>query len=107
MPSQLPPLHVLVRRTKTAAIVTLTGDVGHDTLAKLRDGLDSLHGNVVLDLSGVPFLDSSGLGVITATCTRLRAHGGDLRMRSPQDHVRRVLQRAGLADMVMGGPAPA
>jgi anti-sigma B factor antagonist len=104
MPSQLPQLHVRVTHATTAAIVILTGEVDLGTVTKLRDCLDVLDGNVVVDLFGVPFVDSSGLGVFAATCKRLRAAGGDLRLRSPQDHVRRVLELTGLESLVIGEP---
>jgi anti-sigma B factor antagonist len=107
MPSQLPQLRVRVQQATTAAVVILPGEVDLATLGQLRDCLDALDGNVVLDLFAVSFLDSSGLGVLAATRKRLRAQGGDLRLRSPQDHVRRVVEITGLGGMVIGGPPSA
>jgi anti-anti-sigma factor len=104
MPSRLPRLHVRATRASAAAIVTLTGEVDLGTVAKLRDCLDALDGNVVLDLFAVPFLDSSAMSVFAATRVRLLAGGGDLRLRAPQQQVRRVLAIGGLEAMVMGGP---
>ena len=38
---------------------------------------------MVLDLTAVPFMDSSGLGVIVACLKRLREIGGELALVSP------------------------
>ena len=48
-------------------------------LAAMDSGVDHL----VLDLTAVPFMDSSGLGVIVACLKRLREMGGDLAVVSP------------------------
>jgi len=48
-------------------------------LAAMDSGLDHL----LLDLTAVPFMDSSGLGVIVACLKGLREMGGDLAVVSP------------------------
>src|SRR6266568_40200 len=48
-------------------------------LAATESGVD----HVVLDLTAVPFMDSSGLGAIVACLKRLREIGGDLAVVSP------------------------
>jgi len=48
-------------------------------LAATESGVD----HVVLDLTAVPFMDSSGLGVIVACLKRLREIGGELALVSP------------------------
>jgi anti-sigma B factor antagonist len=47
---------------------------------------------IVLDLSGVDFLDSTGLGVIVGILKRVRTQGGDLRLAGAPDRVRRVFE---------------
>jgi len=48
-------------------------------LAATESGVD----HVVLDLTAVPFMDSSGLGAIVACLKRLREIGGELALVSP------------------------
>jgi anti-sigma B factor antagonist len=48
-------------------------------MAAMESGVD----HVLLDLTAVPFMDSSGLGVIVACLKRLREMGGDLALVSP------------------------
>lgn len=54
------------------------------------------HHNVVLDMSDVTFLDSSGLGVLIEIRNHARAHGTDLTLRAVPPVAYRVIELAGL-----------
>jgi anti-sigma B factor antagonist len=58
----------------------------------VRDGADRL----VLDLDGVDFLDSTGLGTILGALRRVRTNGGDLRIVSTQAGIARLFEITGL-----------
>ena len=67
------------------AVLTLKGDlIGEPEITDLRDKIHSLIGDkvkkVVMDLSGVNFVNSSGLGTLIAALTTVRNAGGDLRL---------------------------
>jgi anti-sigma B factor antagonist len=47
---------------------------------------------LVLDLSGVDFIDSFGIGVLVGALKRVRLLDGDLMMVVPEPRVRRVLE---------------
>jgi len=51
---------------------------------------------VMLDLSAVTFMDSSGLGVLVNQLKEFRALGGDLTLRAPSPQTRKVLEITGL-----------
>lgn len=53
---------------------------------------------LVIDLEGVGFMDSSGLGLLLATQQRLRAEGIRLLVANPSRSVRRVLEFTGVTD---------
>lgn len=65
-------------------VVTVTGDVDLTSAGALRDGLDaqlrSGRRRLVVDLEGVTFLDSTGLGVLVALLRALRGGGGAVRL---------------------------
>jgi anti-anti-sigma factor len=55
---------------------------------------------LVIDLSDVTFMDSSGLGLIVAVHNLQKRHGGVVVLTGPQRVVRRVLAISGLDRVV-------
>ena len=63
---------------------------------------------LVIDMSDVTFLDSTGLGAIVALQRRQRAHGGMVAITNAAPPVARVLQLTGMhLTMEVNGAAPA
>jgi anti-sigma B factor antagonist len=50
------------------------------------------HANLVLDLSRLHFVDSSGLGAFISCLRKLNAKGGDLKLCGISNHVRAVFE---------------
>jgi anti-sigma B factor antagonist len=48
--------------------------------------------DVVIDLSGVTFMDSSGFGTLLGATRRLRPTGGGLHLASPNSTIQRMLR---------------
>jgi anti-anti-sigma factor len=89
-------LRIRVQRIDGAPVVYLTGELDLSTIGELATALDQLEGSLVVDLEGVSFMDSSGIRTIVAARKRVLDDGGDLQLRAPQAHVRRVLEITGL-----------
>src|SRR4051794_2948197 len=102
MPVHLPTLHVRVDHNGPTPIVVLVGEVDLVDKQKLDDCLASLTGTVIVDLQAVTFLGSTGIRAFVVAQKRLCADGGKLLLRSPGDHIRRVLEITGLDFMVIG-----
>jgi len=62
---------------------------------------------IVLDLAGVDFLDSSGVGLLVRLLSRARAARGDLKLCSLPDRVREVLRITRLATVFDTHPTDA
>jgi anti-anti-sigma factor len=86
------------------SLLTITGEVDAHTCGRLKAALDELLGSagdapdLVVDMTGVTFLDSSGLRVLIGAYKEAEERGGRLRLRSPSDGVVRLLEITGLAD---------
>ncbi len=81
-------------------VVAVRGEVDIATAPKLREKLVELasHGaqKVVVDLEGVDFLDSTGLGVLIGGMKRLRGLDGDLTLVCTQPRILKVFEITGL-----------
>ena len=89
---------VVVGRHETVAFVT--GEIDLATCERLREAIEPHLGpnqQVVLDLAGVRFMDSTCLSVLFNARTRLSADGGSLILRNPSTAARRLLTAAGIA----------
>ena len=78
------------------SVAKVSGDLDIATAPSLREQLVGAvtdgRVHLVLDLTGVGFLDSTGLGVIVGVLKRARTLGGDLRLVCPGTAVRRVFE---------------
>jgi anti-sigma B factor antagonist len=64
------------------------------------DAVQGGDGDVVIDLSGVRFMDSAGLNILIRSFKPLNTQGRRLVLRSPQTAVRRTLELAGIVSLV-------
>jgi anti-sigma B factor antagonist len=85
-------------------LVQVRGEVDVATSPQLKNELADLLSrdarNLVVDMGGVTFIDSSGLGVLVEMLERLQAQQGDaIVLRGMQEPVRRVFEITGLTEL--------
>ncbi len=87
------------KRTKVA-VVGIIGSVDSADSNALLDFLNQLidAGDIclVIDITGMDFIVSMGLGVFVRTYTRLRAAGGFLRLAGPEPFILQIIETTGL-----------
>ncbi|MDQ2648480.1 MAG: STAS domain-containing protein [Actinomycetota bacterium] len=93
-------LSVQIETRGTWAVASVYGDVDVATAPRLREQLVSLvtsgQTQVILDLDGVGFMDSTGLGVVIGILKRARTHGGDLRLVATRSNLVSLFELTGL-----------
>lgn len=100
---------------RSGPVVKVSGEVDIQTSPILEEHLQRVlgegHHSLVVDLSEVTFLDSTGLSVLINALKQCQGAGGHLRLESPRPHVRRVFEVTGLSDVFdvgdPGGAPPA
>lgn len=82
-------------------IATLSGEIDHHGAAPMRLEIDEKieacqPETLVLDFEGVTFMDSSGIGLIMGRHRVMEALGGEVIIRNPPPHIRRVMRISGM-----------
>lgn len=85
--------------------VYLTGELDHhsakECVTGIADSIDTyLPSELVLDMSELSFMDSSGIAVIVKTNRKITACGGRMLIENPAAQPYKVLDAAGMARIV-------
>ena len=79
------PLTITSTEVDDAVLLSLDGEIDLSSAHLLVDSIDLAveagARRIILDFSGVTFVNSTGLGAMVAATKRLRAEGGDLVLR--------------------------
>ncbi|MEU9919634.1 STAS domain-containing protein [Streptomyces sp. NPDC051001] len=84
-------------------VLTLAGEIDRDTGQPLRQALDTSgtpHPRIVVDLSRVTFMDSTGINIFIAAHRSLTEAGGWIRLAAPTEAVLRLLQIVGVDTVI-------
>jgi len=83
--------------------LAVIGDLDLGTADTLRSAInDHLGKPTIIDLSGVAFLDSTGMGTLIAACLRAQEAGVEFRVTNLRVAPRRVLEMSGVYKLLVG-----
>jgi len=90
-------LDVQTRQTEGGiTVIAPTGRLDVAGAPALKDAISEVVKNgpprVVIDMEGVSFVDSTGLGSVISALKQIRGSQGDLRLAAPNQQVRVVLE---------------
>ncbi len=96
---------VRYERREGMLIVHIGGEIDHHSAVAVRTSIDEeiiaeRPEKVLLELSGVDFMDSSGLGLIMGRFALLKKCGGTLAVLDPSPAVLKMMHLAGMERMV-------
>ena len=93
-------MEIKVSELKRVTLFEVSGRVDSSSAAQLGEALntaiDGGRNQLVIDVSGVDYMSSAGLREMVAALKRVRRGTGDIRLASPSDRVKEVLELAGL-----------
>ncbi|MER7500182.1 STAS domain-containing protein [Nonomuraea pusilla] len=101
-------LEMTRRRHGETVVVSLAGELDVDNVSKVQRCLDeavepaepeSRVPRLVVDLSALTFIDTTGLGVLVRQLAALRARNGTMSLVAPDGQVLRRLRRTNLAPL--------
>ena len=86
-------------------IVRVGGEIDHHSAVRVRTEVDARilserPMRVLLELSAVDFMDSSGLGLIMGRLALVKNYGGTLSVLDPSPAVLKIMKLAGMERMV-------
>lgn len=93
-------------KKKDTLFVRITGELDLHTADQLRQNIDrylkdyTVLKNIIMDLQGIEFIDSSGLGVILGRYKLLQQRGGKMGAVSVSSQVKRIFELAGMLKLI-------
>jgi anti-anti-sigma factor len=89
-------MEITVRRESNVIIVDMVGEIDVNAVARIRDTLGDLSRaaspQIVINLAGATYIDSSGLGILMAARREALKGGGRLALCGMTKEVRMVLE---------------
>ncbi|QFY08413.1 anti-sigma factor antagonist [Nonomuraea phyllanthi] len=96
-------LRMTRRQHGDLVVVSLAGEVDVDNVSQVRACLDeaasAVRPRLVVDLTGLTFIDTTGLGVLVRQLAMLRDRDGTMALVAPDGQVLRRLRRTNLAPL--------
>jgi len=84
--------------------VKVCGEIDAYTAPKLRERIygysEKQNIQMVVDLSDVNYMDSTGLGVFVGVFKNIRANNGELKLTNLSNRLKRLFEITGLADII-------
>lgn len=98
-------MEVIFRISGDILISCIKGELDHHSAMPLRQAIDkSMKAfgctNLIMDFSGVEFMDSSGIGVVLGRYKKMVKSGGKIYVSGCSDYIEKLLSMAGVFSIV-------
>jgi anti-anti-sigma factor len=98
------PLDVSISWSENTGVMAIVGEIDAASVGLLRFRLAEISPDVkadlIVDMSRVTFLDSTGLSFLITAHTKLRSQGARLVVRSPTPQVKRLFEITALTSVL-------
>ncbi len=94
-------MEIKTRVFKNALYVILNGELDEHSAGYVRETLDKIldkeiYNQVIIDLSELEFMDSTGIGVMIGRYKRLKADEKPMYLTNPNKHIDKIFEMTGL-----------
>ena len=88
-----------------ALVVKLYGEIDQHCVSEIRDDIDRQIAirninSLIVDLGGVEFMDSSGIGIIIGRYRKISCFGGKVYAIHADERIRRILKASGMSSII-------
>ena len=85
----------------------ITGEIDHHSARWLRADIDTAiqdksPNRLIIDFSGVNFMDSSGVGLVMGRYKNMKERGGRVELKNMPDYIEKVMTLAGMDKLLDG-----
>ena len=92
-------------KSEEKLIVSLSGEIDHHSAKDIRDGIDRLIVEnapkiLVMDLEGIDFMDSSGLGLVLGRYRQAKELSCDMQIYTTNPRIKKILCFAGVDKLI-------
>ena len=96
---------MIIDKQNGATVISIRGEVDHHSARTIMENIDQtissqLPMKLVLDLSSVTFMDSSGIAVLLRALRQMNQLGGNLLVTGIPPQPRKVLDAAGIGRLI-------
>ena len=97
-------MNVEINQSNTCIEVLISGEIDAYTAPRLKEAVYPLANQdqveVVINLSGVSFMDSTGLGVLVGLFKTVKLHNGQFILIGLSNRLKRLFDITGLAEII-------
>lgn len=95
---------ISTRTIEDATVLDLTGRFDAAAKQEVQKAIDLAYetgsAHLILNLAGVPLVDSAALGLLALTHKKFKANGGKISLVNPQPEVRLILDMAAMPKLI-------
>lgn len=98
-------MYIKFENLDNSLVVTLMGELDHHSAEEVRVKIDDRVdrnniSNLILDFSGVTFMDSSGIGVIIGRYKKMSLRKGEISIVAINRNIKRVFELSGIFKII-------
>ena len=97
-------VNIDINQVNSCIEVLVSGEIDVYTASRLKEVVNPLasqdHVEMVINLSGVSFMDSTGLGVLVGLFKTVKSHNGKFQIIGLSNRLKRLFDITGLAEII-------